>query len=117
VAVPAYTEYVNRANRTDAKALLLQNAQFLERNYTEANKYNEDSAGDDITLPITASPLNGTSLYDITAVLAADSYAITATPIVGGRMAGDACGSMSINHLGQKTVADASLDDNTCWAK
>jgi type IV pilus assembly protein PilE len=117
IAMPAYQEYIKRANRTDAKSLIMQNAQFLERNYTEANRYDQESDGSDTVLPITVSPLEGTTLYDISATLAADSYLITATPVTGSRMAGDACGSLSLNQLGQKTVANATLDIDTCWAK
>lgn len=118
IALPSYTRYINQANRADAKAVLLENVQFLERNYTEANKYNKDSAGNNITLPATTSPKSGTALYNITApTLTATTYTLTATPVTGGRMADDECGSLSINQFGQKSVANASLDANTCWRK
>ena len=32
-------------------------------------------------------------------------------------MATDECGNISINQLGQKTVANATLDAETCWRK
>jgi type IV pilus assembly protein PilE len=119
IAMPSYTEYINRANRTDAKTALMQNAQFLERNYTEVNRYDfSDSAGTvAIVLPVTASPTSGTTLYDIAANTTATTYTLTATPVTGGRMDGDACGSLSLNQFGQKTVASATLDANTCWSK
>ncbi|MCQ8181337.1 prepilin-type N-terminal cleavage/methylation domain-containing protein [Methylomonas sp. SURF-1] len=117
IAIPSYSEYVHRGNRTEAKAILLENAQFLERNFTESNKYNKDSAGNDIALPFTASPKTGTALYNISATLAATTYTITATPVSGRSMSGDKCGSLSIDQLGQKTVASASLDANSCWKK
>ena len=43
VAIPSYTSYINQANRSDAKAALLANVQYLERNFTENNKYHQDS--------------------------------------------------------------------------
>jgi len=80
IALPSYSRYINQANRSDAKAVLLENVQFLERNYTEANKYNKDSAGNDISLPATTSPKSGTTLYNITApTLTATTYTLTAT--------------------------------------
>jgi len=118
IALPSYTNYINQANRSDAKAVLLENAQFLERNYTENNKYHQNSAGSTIALPVTVSPKSGTALYNIAAsVLTATTYTLTATPVTGGRMASDECGALSINQLGQKSVANASLDADTCWRK
>lgn len=118
IAIPSYTQYINQANRSDAKAVLLENVQFLERNFTEANKYNKDAAGNDIVIPATTSPKTGTALYDIsTPTLTATTYTLTATPITEGRMASDACGSISINQFGQKSVANANLDADTCWRK
>ena len=55
IALPSYTSYINQANRSDAKSVLLENVQFLERNYTENNKYHQNSAGTGITLPVVVS--------------------------------------------------------------
>lgn len=118
IALPAYTSYINQANRSDAKSVLLENVQFLERNYTENNKYHQTSSGTAITLPWYISPKSGTTLYDISApTLTATTYILTATPVSTGRMANDDCGSLSINQLGQKTVSGATLDANSCWSK
>ncbi len=118
IALPAYTSYINQANRSDAKAVLLENVQFLERNYTENNKYHQTSSGTAITLPVYVSPESGTTLYNISApTLTATTYTLTATPDSSGRMADDECGSLSINQLGQKSVSGATLDANTCWRK
>jgi type IV pilus assembly protein PilE len=119
IAMPSYQEYVKRGKRTDAKIALMQNAQFLERNYTEANRYDLDSTGAAIVLPITVSPTGGTTLYNVSATtLTATTYTLTATPVTGGTMDGDSCGALSLNQLGQKTVsAGATFDANTCWSK
>lgn len=118
IALPSYTRYINQANRSDAKTVLFENAQFLERNYTENNKYHLDSAGQPIVLPANTSPKTGTALYDISVTnFTATTYTLTATPVTGGRMDGDECGALSINQLGQKTVSGASLDADTCWRK
>ncbi|MBU4500895.1 MAG: prepilin-type N-terminal cleavage/methylation domain-containing protein, partial [Gammaproteobacteria bacterium] len=45
IAYPSYTQYVQRANRAEARGLMLENAQFLERNFTMANRYHQTSAG------------------------------------------------------------------------
>jgi len=118
IAIPSYQDYIKRANRNEAKALIMENVQFLERNYTEANKYNKDSGNNNISLPRTRSPLSGTKLYDIAVSnLAASTYTITATPTTGNAMAGDDCGILTINHLGVKTVTSATLSADQCWDK
>ncbi|MET4695132.1 type IV pilin protein [Endozoicomonas lisbonensis] len=42
IAVPSYTDYVNRARRSDALALLLQVMQQQERYFTEQLEYTTD---------------------------------------------------------------------------
>lgn len=119
IALPSYDSYIKRANRLDAKSALLENAQFLERNYTENNKYNLTSSGADITLPITVSPASGTTLYTIildSGTLTATTYTLYATPVAGGRMDNDECGAFSINQFGQKSVSATGMSD-TCWKK
>src|SRR5215831_5990844 len=39
IAVPAYNQYVRRANRTDATNTLMQDAQALERCYSQSFAY------------------------------------------------------------------------------
>ncbi len=117
IALPSYFSYMARSNRADAKTALLMNAQFLERNFTEANRYDEDSGGNAIALPYTQSPTTGTAMYTIAvATPTSTTYTLTATPVSGGRMDGDACDALSLNHLGQKTVgAGATLSAADCW--
>lgn len=112
IAYPSYIEHVKRAHRADAKTALLENAQFLERNFTESNVYNKTSANADITLPQTQSPASGTAIYTVSATtLSATAYRLTATPVVGGSMDGDSCGNFTLSNLGVKgTVAE-------CWRR
>lgn len=39
IAIPSYDAYLRRSARADARTALLENAQFLERNFTEATSY------------------------------------------------------------------------------
>ena len=113
VAMPSYQAYIQKSRRAEAASALMQNAQFLERNYTDVGRYDIDSAGTAIVLPITVSPTTGTTLYNVTATtLARTSYTLTATPVT----ADPDCGALSLNQLGQKTiVADATSNVDTCW--
>lgn len=117
IALPSYRDYVRRAARSEAKTTLLEDAQFLERNFTEANRYDNDASGAAIALPLTQSPRTGTAQYTITVAKTATTYTLTAAPIGGGAMDGDVCGSFTLNQLGQKGLAGASETVDTCWNK
>jgi type IV pilus assembly protein PilE len=114
IAYPSYTQYVQRANRAEARAILLETTQFLERNYTLANRYDQTSTGVAITsatLPFQASPKTGTKKYDVTVNFPdAQSFSLSAAPT--GAMAGDACGTLTLTNTGLQG-AGGSVDD--CW--
>jgi len=117
IAIPSYLEYVRRADRADAKAVLLEDAQFLERNFTVANAYNTDSAGANIALPFLVSPKSGTTKYNIgfqSGTLTQTTYTLEAVPT--GPMTGDACGTFRVSNTGVKTVT-GSLGVAGCWNK
>lgn len=116
IAYPAYTDYVRRGQRAEAKSLLLQNAQFLERNLTESNRYDQDSGGNNIALPFQNSPQDGTATYAIAAnPLTATTFTLQATPIVGQMMENDECDTFTLDQRGQKGLTGASLSVAECW--
>ena len=117
VALPSYREHVKRAVRADAKAALMENAQFLEQNFTEANRYHQDSIGNPITLPVTQSPKGDSAKYTIAVVATATTFTLTAAPVAGGMMGGDSCGSFTLNQLGQKNVINATKSASECWSR
>jgi len=107
IAYPSYQTYVARANRAEAQGILMENAQFLERNYTTANRYDQDSGGTATTLPFTTSPKTGTAKYNIAAAYASSqTFTLTATPT--GSMTGDSCGNLTLDNTGAKGPAG-------CW--
>lgn len=115
VTYPSYQEYVHRANRAEAKSILLEMAQLLERNYTEANRYDQTSSGGDFTLPVTQSPRSGTAKYTIqfaAGTLTRNAYTLEAVP--AGNMAGDACGTLALTQTGAKSVSGSKSVDE-CW--
>ncbi len=133
IALPSYQSYAHRAARADAKGLLLQNAQFLERNYTVNNCYHRtdaDCANTAITgtgavvLPYLQSPATGTANYNM-----AVSYSITSPCTLGncfslsaaptGMMASDACGTYTLTNTGIQgntglTSGETATD---CWQR
>lgn len=119
IAYPSYREYIRRSDRADAKAALLENAQFLERNFTVSNSYIRDSAGNTIDtsdLPRQTSPRNGGAKYMITLdsdESSATTFTLVATPT--GAATGDACGSFTLTNTGEKGVTGGTLSAETCW--
>lgn len=120
IAYPSYTQYVQRANRAEARGLLLENAQFLERNFTTANRYDQDSGGATInnaSLPRTQSPVTGTARYSMTVNVASQTFTLSATP--AGVMTGDACGTYTLTNTGLRGAASQTSGAiiDTCWGK
>lgn len=115
IAYPSYTQYVLRANRAEARAILLESVQFLERNYTTANRYDQTSAGAAIVLPYLTSPKAGTAKYNITAaygVAPAQTFTLSATPT--GVMSVDACGTYTLNNAGIQGSGGTIAE---CWGR
>ena len=120
VAVPSYQNYVRDSNRGVAKSILYENAQFLERFYTENNQYDATvgadgiaNTGDDtaVVLPILQSPRTGTAQYNIDFLVVGNAnFTLRATPV--GSMAGDICGALTLTNAGAQ---GAGGDIAMCW--
>ncbi|MDO9227271.1 MAG: type IV pilin protein [Pseudomonadota bacterium] len=114
VAVSSYQDYILRAQRADAKAVLLEVAGWMERNYTATGSYNVNPAGDAIAAPpITQSPRDGTARYAVSfSAIAAQSFTARAVPA----RADAECGTLTLDNQGVQgesgsgTVAD-------CWQR
>jgi type IV pilus assembly protein PilE len=116
IAIPSYREYIRRGARAEAKTLMLENAQFLERNFTEANRYDKASDGSDIALPNTTAPKDGNTTYNIAlSAVSATEFTMTAVPVSGSSMDGDACGTFTLNQRGQRSVSGGTLSAAQCW--
>ena len=91
IAYPSYLNQVTQSRRADAQAVLMEAAQFMERFYTENNRYDRDTAGTAVALPaqLQESPRDsGTKSYDIIVqASSASTYTLRATPKNG--QAGD----------------------------
>ncbi|MDP2030637.1 MAG: type IV pilin protein [Thiobacillus sp.] len=111
IAYPSYTQYVVRSKRADAQAIMMENAQFLERYFTTNGTY----AGATFSTAQSQSPKNGTASYNITLpalTLTATGYIIQAAPT--GSFSDPICGTLTISQTGAKTnTGTGSLGD--CW--
>lgn len=114
IALPSYQESVRKTRRGDAKAVLMENAQFLERSFTQNNSYLNGGANP--SLPAIESPKDGAAKYydiSLSGTNTASTYILQAVP--KGAMAGDACGTMTLNQAGVKGVSGGSKSVEQCW--
>lgn len=123
IAYPSYTQYVQRASRAEARSILLENAQLLERNFTTTNRYDDikqDGTGGAPTI-IATSPKSGTKKYDITVAYGAapaQTFELSAAPT--GSMTGDSCGTLKLTNTGLQGAAGVWSPNAPvpgCWGK
>jgi type IV pilus assembly protein PilE len=124
LALPAYTEYVNRGKRADARAALLQMAQYMQRFYAANDRFNTDRSGEGITFtssifatPQGCDPATNCSyaLNTATSVITAQQFTLHMEPV--NNMAADKCGVYTITNLGVKAnlnlISPATRQE--CW--
>ncbi len=119
IALPSYNEYIRRGHRAEARAGLLQAAQWMERAATATGTY-----------PLTAAfPTSLTEIpsdrYDIAVESPTDgvaanngrTYTLTATP--KGAQAGDKCGNYTLAHTGLRGAKGVikGVIVTECWGK
>jgi len=122
IAIPSYTEYIRRGHRADARAGLLQAAQWMERAATAGGEY-------PATLPYAFRWLDSggnpdpTKRYTIEFVPGNSNAAFTlrAVPKSPGPQATDKCGTYTLSNTGvQGANGKLSGDtgyDSSCWGK
>ncbi|MDJ0806325.1 MAG: type IV pilin protein [Gammaproteobacteria bacterium] len=110
IAYPSYLAQTRDARRSDGQAALAELAQFMERFYTENNRYDEDLAGNAVALPFAEAPKDGSiKYYDLELqAVAVNTFTLRAVPIAGGAQDGDDCGTMTLTNTGARTPVD-------CW--
>ena len=107
VAVPSYTNYMDRTRRATAQADLMELAQWMERRYAANFNYTTTTAD----LPFNTSPQgSGTAFYDITVNADQTTYTLTATPT--GPQTGDPCGALTLDQVGAKGDNGGGIN---CW--
>lgn len=115
IAIPAYSAYVKRANRTDATRSLSFIAQALERCYSQNFNYAL------LTCPAAATPVvSAQGYYNITVAITAGppaTYILTAAPALPPQTTDTACGTFTLDNTGKQAAADMSAIPNTqtCW--
>ena len=92
IALPAYGRYVERTHIADGQRLMLEAAQWLERQYTVTQS----------SYPGSLDQFNGTSdFYTLDLDSGGQTYILTAGATPNKR--GTNCNTMTLNHLGDRT--------------
>jgi type IV pilus assembly protein PilE len=115
LALPSYTRHIQRGNRAEAMAALMEAQHFMERYYSANGRY-ISSAGSLPVLPARLQdvPTAADARYRLSVNAATvNSYVLQAEPV--GTMAGDICGSFTLNQTGQRGLADSSASVAECW--
>lgn len=107
VAYPSYTEYVRKGHRAEARAGLLQAAQWMERAATATGVYPDD-------IPTSLQSVPG-GRYTISAESDGATFKLTADP--EGTQTGDKCGKYTLTHTGARDNTDmsAGITSAECW--
>jgi len=116
VAYPSYRDYIAKARRGDAMAVLMEDAQWMERYFTQYNTYL--NAGANPVLPIIEAPKDaGAKYYDITfsGTNTQTTYILQATP--KGAMTSDRCGTLTLTEAGVKGTTGGTLSSQDCWRR
>lgn len=115
VAIPSYQQYIARGNRSAAKSVLLETAQFMERYRSSNFRYSTANNGTTApTLPtsLQQAPQSGTARYNIAVTTVSDAaFLLTATP-TGWTDA--LCGNLTLDNLGQKSESGSGTVAD-CW--
>ncbi len=130
VAYPSYTEHVAKGRRADARARMMAAQQWMERYYTERYSYastgkTTTNADFDKQTSFATSPPSGegATMYTLSVAVDGAAYTLTATRQSGSPMERDACGNLTLTHVGTKGAVDfdtgryASADAAVaaCW--
>jgi len=112
IAIPSYTQYVLKSGRAEAKGLLLNASQTLERCYTRYSAYNDD----DCPLQPGDTPMSTNDKYQLAVEADAQTFTLTADP-KGSQTNDTDCGGFTLDHTGRRGAKggfDASVIDE-CW--
>lgn len=112
IALPSYQQYVLRSGRAEAKALLLEASQSLERCYTRDSAYNGDSCAlDGDTSRDSENGKYALSIGNLTAT----TFTLTATA-QGGQTKDTECGNFTLDQSGLRGKSGDG-DVNDCWGR
>ncbi len=127
VAYPSYSEQVAKGRRAEARTVMMDAAQWMERFYGENFRYHQNTAGVAVGGLLSAQypripASGGSATYTLSLEnLGASTYRMVATR--AGSMAGDRCGDYVLTHTGARGLrnfdtsrfANEAAAVRACW--
>ncbi len=127
LAIPAYSSYVRKSHRTDAKTALLDMASLEERYFSTQNVYSQTWS--DLGYSGTGAISIGSGYYTVAAPVVTAAVAPTATSVgspatytlvataVGQQLKDTQCYQFTVTSGGVRTSVDSTNTDSTaaCW--
>lgn len=124
IAIPIYTNYIQRARRADAKTALEQLRAAQEMWRAEKGGYSTDATGVQLinTMSAPSTTISPYYQWSFTGTLSANSFTAEAVPT--GTQTSDSGGTLYINQAGSKWNIDKNgvqhnypADPASAWAK
>lgn len=115
VSFPSYTKYVQRGNRAEGRAYLMNAAALLERYYSDNNRYATVTNTMPPTVATAAGATSETGKYtgSMTVATPWQTYTITATQSFNDTD----CGNLTLTHAGVKGRSGTAMSVSDCWGK
>ena len=118
IAVPSYHSYVLRANRTVAKAALVDASSRLESYFIVHKSYTNDVTKIQLQRYLKRdSSTSGTqadAIYDLSISVSGNSYTVSATPL-GVQLKDTSCLTLSLTSTGIRSSSAGTAD--SCWSR
>ena len=128
IAIPSYQESVRKSRRAEARAQLLEVAQYMQRFYSHNDSFANTKAGLAATVPgelavVPRHAASGSQSYDISFCAPAagsnnpglSTFKIQAVRKSGGPMEDDKCGDFTLEHTGARGLLNATDSASNCW--
>jgi len=117
IALPNYQQYIQRGHRAQARAALLQAAQWMERVATANGVYPETTS---TPLPISLSAAAGPRYVLSLKTSTQAAYTLLATP--QGDQTSDPCSTLTLDHSGVRGVTTGDTAGSAaliaeCWSR
>lgn len=107
IAYPSYQQYVLRAKRAEAKAILTETAQLMERRFTTNGTY----VGGALLSAVSPKGASGGAIkYNISFSAGPTATAFTLQAAPAGGQTNDDCGTLTLSNTGAQTAAKGG-----CW--
>jgi type IV pilus assembly protein PilE len=113
IAIPSYSNYMQKSRRASAQVHLMDIAQRQQQYLLDARAYAPDLATLGISTPSDVSPYySPITIAAVNNAGAPPSFTVTAQPKAGTDQVKDKCGTLSLDSVGNKTTSTGAAG---CW--